>query len=133
MSPPINKNVNNYRPNFKDSQLRKEKLKLQNFKDLLTGEKLDFENAHYHHIDYDKNNDDTNNHIFISMNSHRKITRAQICNPVEAEWYKRQLQENLRALKEGRKPKTQKIKKTSNFNEFIIHLLWDDNKNGLFV
>lgn len=128
MSPRINKNTYNYGSNFKDSQLRKEKLKLQNFKDLLTGVKLDFENMHYHHIDYDKNNDNSNNHVFISMNSHKKITSAQIRNPIEAEWLKKQLQENLTALKEGRKSKTQKINKTSNFNEFIIQLLWDDKK-----
>jgi len=128
MSPPINKNINNYGPNYKDSQLKREKLKLQNFKDLLTGEKLDFENVHYHHIDYDKNNDNPDNHILISMSSHMKITQSQIRNPIEAEWYKRQLRENLTALKEGRNPKIQRIKKISNFNEYIVQLLWDDKK-----
>lgn len=79
-------------------------------------------------INYDKNNDNPNNHVFISATSHRKITRAQNINPIEAEWYKKQLQENLIALKEGRIPKTQKINKVSNFNEYIIQLLWDDKK-----
>lgn len=46
----IKEKINIYGPNFTDLQLRKEKLKLQNYEDLLTGEKIDFKNAHYHHI-----------------------------------------------------------------------------------
>jgi len=128
---PNNKNINDYGPNYKDLQLRKEKIKLQNFKDLLTGEKLDLEDVHYHHIDYDKNNDDPDNFACISINSHMRITNVQSRNPIEAEWYKKQLQENLMAIKEKRSPKTQKINKDSNINEYIIQLLWDDKKHSI--
>ncbi len=94
--------------NFKDPKLREEKLRLQKFKDLLTGEKLIPGNTHYHHIDYDINNDNQDNLAFISTKTHMKITGAQVRNLIEAEWYKIQLQENLIALKEGRKPILQK-------------------------
>ena len=123
-----NKIINNYGPNFKDPKLREKKLRLQNFKDLLSGKRLTLENAHYHHIDYDINNDNQDNHVFISTKTHMKITGVQVRNPIEAEWYKIQLQENLIALKEGRRPNLQKINKTLSFNEFKPQQHWSNKK-----
>lgn len=125
------KNINDYGPNFKDSKLREEKLTLQNFKDILSKERLIPENSHYHHIDYNRNNDDPDNHCFISTKSHMKITGAQIRNPIEAEWYKIQLQENLNALREGRKPITQKIARILNFNPIKPQQHWSDKKTTI--
>ncbi len=119
-------NTNGYGPNYRDLQLRKDKLKLQNYKDLLTREELDLEDIHYHHIDYNKNNDDYFNHVFLSSKSHRKITRAQTTNPIEAEWCKRQLQENLKATIERRQPIMQKVNIIPNINMFVVKLLWDE-------
>ncbi len=104
-----------YGSNFKDPKLREKKLKLQNFKDLLSGEKLIPGNTHYHHIDYDINNDNQDNLAFISTRVHMKISKS---SPIEAEWYKLQLQENLIALKEGRKPILQKKKAIKNIEEY---------------
>ena len=57
-----------------------------------------------------------------------KLTNAQVRNPIEAEWYKLQLQENLIALKEGRKPILQKINKIQNFNKFIPQQHWSNKE-----
>ncbi|KKM63527.1 hypothetical protein LCGC14_1510570 [marine sediment metagenome] len=123
--------VNNYGPNFNDSKLRREKLQLQKSRDLLNGEILTLENAHYHHIDYNINNDNHDNHVFISTKTHMKITSAQVRNPIVAEWYKIQLQENLRALKEGRKPRLKKVNKALNFNELKTQQHWSDKETTI--
>ena len=94
-----------YGENFYDKELRNEKWKFQNGRDMLTGTKLDSKKKNdYHHIDYDKSNDDPNNHCFISINNHARITGYQK-NPIKSERYRKILQENTLALKKGQIPK----------------------------
>ena len=94
-----------YGENFYDQQLRNEKWNLQNGRDMLTGTKLSpNKRPAYHHIDYCKSNDDPDNHCFLSINNHARITGYQR-NPIKSERYKKVLQENTLALKNGQIPK----------------------------
>ncbi len=94
-----------YGENCYDKKLKKEKWNLQNGRDMLTGTKLDRKKTPaYHHIDYDKSNDDSNNHCFVSHSNHARITGYQ-SNPIKSERYKKILQENTLALKKGVIPK----------------------------
>lgn len=94
-----------YGENFYDEELKNEKWKLQNGRDMLTGTKLDpNKRLAYHHIDYNKSNDDPDNHCFLSINNHARITGYQ-SNPIKSERYKRKLQENALTLKNGQIPK----------------------------
>ena len=94
-----------YGENFYDNDLRNKKWDLQNGRDLLTGTKLDPNKKNdYHHIDYDKSNDDPDNCCFLSNSNHRRITAYQQ-NPIKSERYKKKLQENTLALKNGEIPK----------------------------
>ena len=94
-----------YGENFYDEELRNEKWNLQNKRDMLTGTKLDpNKNSNYHHIDYDKSNDDPNNHCFLSTSNHARITNMQRY-PIKSERYKKILQENTLDLKEGKIPR----------------------------
>ncbi|KKN01758.1 hypothetical protein LCGC14_1124550 [marine sediment metagenome] len=90
---------------FYNSALRNDKWNLQNKRDMLTGTKLDpKKKTAYHHIDYNKSNDDSDNHCFLSINNHARITGYQ-SNPIKSERYKKILQENTLALKNGQIPK----------------------------
>ena len=94
-----------YGENFYDEELRNEKMDLQNRRDMLTGTKLNPEKKPaYHHIDYCKSNDNPDNHCFLSINNHARITNYQQ-NPVKSERYKKILQENTLVLKNGEIPK----------------------------
>jgi len=94
-----------YGENFYNNVLRDEKWKLQKGRDMLTGTKLNInKRIDYHHINYDKSNDDPNNHCFLSSNNHMRITGYQ-SNPIKSERYKKILQENTLALKNGEIPK----------------------------
>ena len=94
-----------YGENFYNKNIRNRKWNLQNSRDMLTGTLLDInKKPAYHHIDYDKSNDDTDNHCFVSVNNHMRITAYQK-NPIKSERYKKILQENTLALKNGEIPK----------------------------
>ena len=94
-----------YGENFYNEKLRNRKWKLQNGRDLLTGIKLDInKKPQYHHIDYDKSNDDPENHCFLSNGNHTRITTRQT-NLIKSERYKKVLRENTLALKNGQIPK----------------------------
>lgn len=94
-----------YGENFYNNILRNEKWILQNSRDMLTGTMLDpNKKPAYHHIDYCKSNDDPDNHCFVSMSNHSRISRYQQ-NPIKSERYKKILQENTLALKNGEIPK----------------------------
>ncbi len=94
-----------YGENFYNEQLRNEKWNLQEGRDMLTGTKLNPDKINnYHHIDYSKSNDDPDNHCFVSINNHMRITGYQQ-NPIKSERYKKILQENTQALKCGQIPK----------------------------
>lgn len=94
-----------YGENFYDDELRNEKWDLQKGRDMLTGTKLDpNKQPAYHHIDYCKSNDDPDNHCFLSINNHARITSYQ-SNPIKSERYKKILQQNIWALKNGQIPK----------------------------
>ena len=94
-----------YGENFYNKNIRNRKWNLQNGRDMLTGTKLnpDKQSA-YHHIDYHKSNDESDNHCFLSINNHMRITGYQK-NPIKLERYKKILQENTLALKNGEIPK----------------------------
>ena len=90
---------------FYNSTLRDAKRKSQYMRDMLTGRKLDPNKRNdYHHIDYNKSNDDPDNHCFLSHNNHARITRFR-SDPIKSENYKRRLQENTLDLKEGKIPR----------------------------
>lgn len=90
---------------FYNSTLRDTKWKSQYGRDMLTGKKLDPNKRNdYHHIDYNKSNDDPNNHCFLRHNNHMRITRFRN-DPIKSERYKKVLQENTLALKSGQIPK----------------------------
>ena len=94
-----------YGENFYSEKLRNRKWNLQNGRDMLTGTILDLDkNPNYHHIDYDKSNDVPDNHCFLSCGNHTRITTRQ-SNPIKSERYKKILQENTLALKNGQIPK----------------------------
>ncbi|KKL21327.1 hypothetical protein LCGC14_2446580, partial [marine sediment metagenome] len=94
-----------YGENFYNNNLRDKKWKLQHGRDMLTGTILDPDKKpNYHHIDYNKSNDDPDNHCFISINNHARISRYQP-NPIKSERYKKILQENTLPLKNGQTPK----------------------------
>jgi len=94
-----------YGENFYNKKIRSRKWNLQNSRDMLTGTMLDLnKQPAYHHIDYCKSNDDPDNHCFLSINNHTRITGYQQ-NPIKSEKYKRILQENTLALKNGQIPK----------------------------
>ena len=94
-----------YGENFYNDELRDNKWDIQNGRDMLTGMKLDPDKKPaYHHIDYIKSNDDPDNHCFLSSNNHSRITGNQR-NPIKSERYKKILQENTLALKNGQIPK----------------------------
>lgn len=94
-----------YGENFYDEELRHKKRNLQNGRDMLTGTKLKIDKRlQYHHIDYDKSNDDPDNHCFLSINNHARISGYQKI-PIKSEKYKKILQENTLALKNGEIPK----------------------------
>ena len=94
-----------YGENFFNSNIRNRKWNLQKGRDMLTGIKLDpNKKPAYHHIDYDKFNDDPNNLCFVSHGNHSRITSKQ-SDPIKSERYKRILQENTLALKNDQIPK----------------------------
>ena len=94
-----------YGEKFYNNTIRNEKWILQNGRDMLTGTVLDpNKKPAYHHIDYCKSNDDPDNICFVSMNNHARITSYQR-NPIKSERYKKILQENILALKNGAIPK----------------------------
>lgn len=94
-----------YGENFYNKKIRNEKWNLQCGKDMLTGTMLDpNKRPAYHHINYNKSNDDPDNHCFISSNNHSRITNYQ-SNPIKSERYKKILQENTLSLKNGQIPK----------------------------
>ena len=94
-----------YGENFYNQNIRNNKKNLQNGRDMLTGTILDpNKRSSYHHIDYIKSNDDPDNHCFLSINNHARITNYQQ-NPIKSEKYKKILQENTQALKNGQIPK----------------------------
>ena len=94
-----------YGENFYNEKLRNNKWDLQNGRDMLTGTELNPNKKNdYHHIDYCKSNDDPNNHCYLSKNNHARITNYQR-NPIKSERYKKKLQENTLALKNGEIPK----------------------------
>jgi len=94
-----------YGEKFYNQNIRNEKWNIQNGRDMLTGTMLDpNKKPAYHHIDYCKSNDDPDNHCFISRNNHSRITGYQR-NPIKSERYKKILQENTQALKNGQIPK----------------------------
>ena len=94
-----------YGENFYNNNIRNRKWKFQNGRDMLTGTKLDpNKRPAYHHIDYSKSNDNPDNHCFLSINNHTRITTRR-SNPIKLERYKKILQENTLALKNGEIPK----------------------------
>jgi len=94
-----------YGENFYNKTIRNRKWNLQSGRDMLTGTILNpNKKPAYHHIDYDKSNDDPNNHCFMSSNNHMRITGNQR-NHIKSERYKKILQENTLALKNGQIPK----------------------------
>ena len=94
-----------YGPNFCNRNLRKKKWNLQRERDILTGNKLDKNKwPAYHYIDYDKSNDDPDNHCFLSSNNHSKITGCQR-NLIKSKKYKQILRENAQDLKDGLIPR----------------------------
>ena len=94
-----------YGENFYNNNIRNRKWNLQNSRDMLTGTMLDpNKKPAYHHIDYDKSNDYPDNHCFLSINNHMRITGNQR-KPIKSERYKKILQENTLALKNGQIPK----------------------------
>jgi len=94
-----------YGENFYNQQLREAKLILQNGRDMLTGRKFKRQDIiDYHHIDSVKSNDNPDNHCFLSKSNHARITNARRI-PMKAEKYRKILQENTLALKNGKIPK----------------------------
>ena len=94
-----------YGENFYNNNIRNRKWNLQNGRDMLTGTILDpNKRSAYHHIDYNKSNDDPDNHCILSSSNHSRIT-AKRSNPIKSERYKKILQENILALKKGVIPK----------------------------
>ena len=94
-----------YGENFYRENLRNNKWNLQYGRDMLTGTKLNPDKRPaYHHIDSNKANDEPENHCFLSINNHCRITMYQK-NPIKSERYKKILQENTLALKNGQIPK----------------------------
>lgn len=90
---------------FYNSTLRDAKWKSQYTRDMLTGRKLDPNKRNdYHHIDYNKSNDDPDNHCFLSHNNYMRITRFR-SDPIKSENYKKKLQDNIFDLKEGKIPR----------------------------
>ena len=80
--------------------------KLQKGRDLLTGIKLEYSiKPAYHHIDYNKSNDKSDNGCWLLGNTHMLITGCYP-NPIKREYYKKILQDNIKTLKEGKIPKT---------------------------
>ena len=72
---------------------------------MLTETKFDLNKyPHYHHIDYDKTNDDPDNHCFVSNSNHTKITNIRN-NLIKSEKYKKILQENTLDLKNEQTPR----------------------------
>ena len=95
-----------YGEKFYDDEIRENKWNLQNGRDMLTGTILDFnKKPAYHHIDYDKSNDNPDNLCFVSMSNHGRITGNQR-NTIKSEEYKKILHENTFALKNGEIPKS---------------------------
>ncbi len=60
-----------YTESFHDEEFRKKIRNEQNNLDLITNELLE-DNAHLHHIDYNKQNDSRNNLIFLNSSTHIK-------------------------------------------------------------
>ena len=107
-----------YGVNFYDDVIREEKWKLQNGRDLLNGSKLERgTKSHFHHIDYDKSNDSSDNFCWLYINSHNKISNFQVYSPIKAEHYKKLLQNNLQLLKEGKIPKNWNLKNQELFKQ----------------
>lgn len=102
-----------YGENFYDAQLREERWKLQNGRDLLNGNKLEWGfKSHYHHIDWNKSNDDPDNHVWVNNSTHGKVHSKRKRN-----YYEIILKNNLQLLKQGKIPETWKVKNKEIFRQ----------------
>jgi hypothetical protein len=89
-----------YGENFYNEQLRYERWNLQNGRDLLTGEKLEYGfKSHYHHIDWNKSNDNPDNHVWLNSSNHMRVH-----SKYKRKYYEVILTKNLQILKEGKIP-----------------------------
>jgi len=112
-----------YGPNYHNKEIRVEKQILQKNRDLLDGNKINFNNSKsyaFHHIDYDKSNDGIDNMCWLSKLNHNRITNYRK-NELISLYFKNILQYNLQLLKKGKIPITWTSK---NKNLFI-----EENKN----
>jgi hypothetical protein len=104
---------NLYGYNFYDIKLRSERWDLQHGRDLLTGEKLEWGfYSKYHHIDWNKSNDNADNHIWVNTSTHGKVHSKR-----KRKYYEVILQKNLQTLKEGKVPETWKSKNKEMFRQ----------------
>lgn len=102
-----------YGENFYDNQLRNKKWNLQNGRDLLTGDKLEYGfNSVFHHIDWNKSNDKIDNFCWITRINHRKVHSKQ-----KRKYYETLLRNNLQTLKQGKIPESWKIKNKEIFKQ----------------
>lgn len=93
---------NLYGRNFYNPVLREARWNLQFSCDILDGELLiDDQKIKYHHIDWDKSNDNPDNHIYISIKNHGLVHRKKT-----KRHYIKIIKQNLENLKNGKIPKT---------------------------
>ena len=91
-----------YEPNFYNPTLRQAKWELQSGRCLLSGNKLNPYKTHtYHHFDWDKSNDNPDNHGFVTPHFHGIVHTKR-----KKEYYKKILIQNLKDLKNGKAPKS---------------------------
>jgi len=113
------KNKRRYGPNFYNQELRKLKWNLQKGRDMLTGIKLVKGNSHYHHIDYDRFNDNPDNYCWLTAKMHMKITANQWSNPTIGINAMLLLSNNLDILKMGKIPQSWKIINQSLYHKIL--------------
>ena len=102
-----------YGENFYNEHLRSERWNLQNGRDLLTGQKLEWgKKAHYHHIDWNKSNDDPDNHVWLNSSTHMRVHSKR-----KRKYYENLLKNNLQTLKQGKVPETWKAKNKEMFRQ----------------
>ena len=102
-----------YGENFYDDQLRNQRWELQGGRDLLTGQKLEYGlKSHYHHIDWRKENDSPENHIWLNSSNHMRVHSKK-----RRRYYESLLLKNLSLLKQGAVPETWKPKNKEMFRQ----------------
>lgn len=107
-----------YGSNYYNERVRIKKRILQKDRDLLTGDKINFnmkQMCAFHHIDYNKSNDNMDNLCWLSKLNHNRITNCRK-NKLLSTYFKNILHYNLQLLKQGKIPI---IWSNKNINLFI--------------